>query len=97
MFSDLVSLLVRLLLIISLPSFVHEFFILQTAYKVVPSISAEITDLTAVTHSNTVKKAAAAFREGRIKTSCYQSSIRALSVGHYQSKKNERIKSPYRR
>ena len=36
-------------------------------------------------------------REGRIKTTCNLSSIRALPVGHYQSKKNERIKSPYQR
>ena len=36
-------------------------------------------------------------REGRIKTICNLSSIRALPVGHYQSKKNERIKSPYQR
>ena len=36
-------------------------------------------------------------REGRIKTISNLSSIRALSVGHYQRKKNERIKSPYQR
>ena len=37
------------------------------------------------------------FWEGRIKTTCNLSSTRALPVGHYQSKKNERIKSPYQR
>ena len=32
------------------------------------------------------------YREGRIKTTCNLSSIRALSVGHYQSKKLDALK-----